>query len=108
MMPSPMDDLDTHSNPQPKKLSNRKLPVLRWLGGSAVGCFSGLLLLVITFALGPVPLGMILIGQYLMFEQFFEFFWSLFGVAISSELHFLTSVLGYSIVWAIIGALLGS
>jgi len=51
---------------------------------------------------------MILIGQYLIFEQFFEFFWSLFGVAISSELHFLTSVLGYSIVWAIIGALLGS
>lgn len=103
-----MDGQDANTNPQPSNLSNKSLPVLRWLGGGAIGCFSGLLLLGITLALGPAPLGMILIGQFLFFEGFFDSFLSLFRIAISSEVLFLTSVLVYSIVWGIIGALLGS
>ena len=103
-----MDGLDTNRNPQPNKLSKRSFPVLRWLGGGTIGCFGGLLLLGMTFTLGPTRLSTILIGQYLIFERFFDFFWSLYRVTISSELFFLTSVLVYSIVWGIIGALLGS
>jgi hypothetical protein len=103
-----MDNLNIDRNQRRNKQSKRRFPILRWLGGGAIGCFSSLLLLGITFGLGPTGLDMIMIGQYLIFERFFDFLWSLYRVAISSELHFLTSVLIYSIVWGIIGALLGS
>ena len=96
-------------NSQSKKWQSWLIPSLRWLGGGVIGCVSGLLLLVITFALGPTLFGFIFIGQYLIFEQFFFFiYWSLYRDAISNGLDFLTSVLAYSIIWGIIGALLGS
>jgi hypothetical protein len=104
-----MDNLNIDNNPQQNKRSNRLSLFLRWLVGGVIGFVSGLLLLGISFALGPTLLGFIFVGQYLIFEQFFFFiFWSLYREAISNGLDFLTSVLVYSIVWGIIGALLGS
>jgi hypothetical protein len=104
-----MDNLNSNSNPQPNKPPKRNFPVLRWLGGGAIGCFSGLLLLGITLVLGPTLLGTIFIGQYFMFLQFLTFiFSSLYSKVLSSGSHFLMAGLVYAIVWGIIGALLGS
>jgi hypothetical protein len=104
-----MDNLNSNSNPQLNKLPKRSFPFLRWLGGGAIGCFSGLLLLGITLVLGPTLLNTIFIGQYFMFLQFLTFiFSSLYSEVLSSGSHFLMAGLVYSIVWGIIGALLGS
>ncbi len=105
-----MNNLNTDINPQPSKPSNWLALSLRWLGGGAIGCISGLLLLVITFALGPIALfGFIFLGQYLIFERFVFFVYSsLYGDAISYELNFLVSLFVYSMIWGVIGALFTS
>jgi hypothetical protein len=74
-----------------------------------MGCFSSLLLLGITYVVGPSPVSFIFLGQFLIFQElFFSIFWSLHREAITNGLDFLTSALVYSLVWGIIGALLGS
>jgi hypothetical protein len=104
-----MDDLDANRKSQLNKRSNKNFPVLRWLGGGAIGCFSGLLLLGITLVLGPTLPGTLFVGQYFIFLQFFAFiFSSLYRQALSDGAHFLAAGLAYTITWGIIGALLGS
>lgn len=107
---SNMDNLNIDSNPQPKKQANWLVPSFRWFGGCVIGCVSGLLLLIIAFVIGPIALlGFIFLGQYLVFERFvFWVYSSLYGDVISYELNFLFSVVVYSVVWGIIGALFAS
>lgn len=99
----------TDSNPQPSRQAKH------WLRGGAVGCVSGLLLLLITYVTGPVAfIGFIFLGQYLLIQRFVLLVYSsLHGDYIANPLNFyvlsfIVILLIYSTIWGIIGALFAS
>ncbi len=106
-----MDNLNTTASPHLKDRKGWVVLFLRWFLGGVVGFISGLSLLIINFVTGPLcPVGFILLGQYVLFENLI--YTILYDKFISRTLHHmsasLVSLLIYSVFWGAIGALLAS
>lgn len=101
-----MDNQIETSNPQRNKWRNRLILFLRWAGGWITGLVIGLFLYFVNEAINPPLIGPILAGQ----EEFFEdlVFILLYDHFKSSDPIDLISLLLFSTIWGIAGALLFS
>jgi hypothetical protein len=101
-----MSDQTVTMNPQPKKRKTRLVLSLRWLGGALMGFLAALLLFVLAESGQPPVLGLIIAGQQ---EFFDELMFNVFdGSSGSSDSLYGASILAYSAIWVVIGALLMS
>jgi len=101
--------MNTHNratNSQSNKRQSWPVLFLRWLGGAIVGYIIGFFLLIVSETANPPLLGAVIAGQEELFEN--VFFHILYDNSSSIDLIYNVSLLVYSSIWGLIGALLTS
>jgi len=105
-----MDNLNTIADPHSKIQKSWAILLLRWFLGSVAGSIGSSFLLASTFLMGPLPIvGIIVLGQYGLWNQIISSInFSLYDKIFLYVLNIIFSLLIYSILWGLIGALLAS
>lgn len=99
-----MNSQNTDVNSQSAKWRTRFVLFLHWLGGGLAGFAVGLLLFVLSESGQPPVLGLIIAGQQEVFDALM--FYVFDGSSGSSDSIYGASILAYSAIWMVIGALL--